>query len=46
MGLAVTAAGQDGEVLQVIAQLVEAAGGMADEIFQQCSLKRPVSSIR
>ena len=35
-GLAVAAAGQEGEALQVIAQLVEAVGGMAGELFQRC----------
>jgi hypothetical protein len=30
------AAGQEGEALQVIAQLVEAVGGMAGELFLRC----------
>jgi hypothetical protein len=35
-GFAVVAAEQEDKTVQVLAQLREAVGGMADELFQRC----------
>ena len=41
--LAVAAAGHEGEALPVIAQLAEAVGEMADELFQRCGQARGIA---